>query len=121
MKKYLISGAIIGGLCVYFFMALVVLPQEYLSHKIIEPQPTQAVILSNDEITLGESFTIEIEIENKNESGVYRIEAPSLQINLIIRVTNGQKVFSGCFFFSIQDSHSTIKAILTLLSFVGKA
>jgi len=67
MKKYLISGAIIGGLCVYFFMTLVVLPQEYLSHKIIEPQPTQAVTLSNDEITLGESFIIEIEIENKND------------------------------------------------------
>ena len=67
MKKYLISGAIIGGLCIYFFMALVVLPQEYLSHKIIEPQPIQSVTLSNDEITLGESFTIEIEIENKND------------------------------------------------------
>ena len=67
MKKYLISGAIIGGLCVYFFMTLVVLPQEYLSHKIIEPQPIQSVTLSNDEITLGEYFTIEIEIENKND------------------------------------------------------
>ena len=66
MKKYLISGAIIGGLCVYFFMTLVVLPQEYLSHKIIEPQPTQAVTLSNDEITLGVFFIIEIEIENKH-------------------------------------------------------
>lgn len=67
MKKYLISGAIIGGLCVYFFMTLVVLPQEYLSHKVIEPQPTQTVTLLNDEITLGVSFIIEIEIKNKHD------------------------------------------------------
>jgi len=82
MKKYLISAAIIGGLCIYFFMALVVLPQEYLSHKVIEPQPTQDVTLSNDEITLGESFIIEIEIENKNDVSdilVTSVAFPGLQ------------------------------------------
>ena len=67
VKKGIISGAIIVALFVYFFMTLVILPQEYLSHKIIEPQPTHTVTLSNDEISLGESFKIEIEIENKND------------------------------------------------------
>ena len=67
MQKFLISGAIIAGLFVYFFMTLVIFPQEYLSHSVIEPQPTQTVTLSADEISLGESFAIEIEIENKND------------------------------------------------------
>lgn len=67
MKKFLISGAIISGLFVYFFMTLVIFPQEYLSYSVIEPQPIQAVALSNDEISLGESFEIEIEIESKND------------------------------------------------------
>ena len=67
MIKYIISGAIIAALFVYFFMGLVIFPQEYLSHKVIEPQPIHTVILSDDQISLGESFKLEIQIENKND------------------------------------------------------
>lgn len=81
-KKFLISGAIIAGLFVYFFMTLVIFPQEYLSHKVIEPQPTQTVILSTNEISLGESFEIEIQIENKNDVAdilITSVSFPGLQ------------------------------------------
>lgn len=67
MKKFLISGAIIAVLFVYFFMTLVIFPQEYLSHKVIEPQPIQTVTLSVNDISLGESFKISIDTENKND------------------------------------------------------
>ena len=67
MKKFLISGVMITVLFVYFFTTLVIFPQEYLSHNVIEPQPTQNVTLSVDDISLGESFQISIETENKND------------------------------------------------------
>ena len=67
MKKFLISGAIIAVLFVYFFTTLIFFPQEYLSHKVTEPQPIQNITLSDDDISLGESFQISIETENKND------------------------------------------------------
>ena len=48
-------------------MTLVILPEEYRSHKVIEPQPTHSVSVSTDEITLGESFTVEINMNNGND------------------------------------------------------
>ncbi len=67
MKKGIIIGGIITALFVYFFMTLVIFPQEYLSHKVINPQPIHTVKLSDDKIILGKSFVIEIEVENKND------------------------------------------------------
>lgn len=67
MKKFVILGAISVGLVVYFFMGLVIFPQEYLSHDVIEPQPIHTVTISENEISLGKSFEIEIEVENKND------------------------------------------------------
>ena len=67
MKKFLISGAIIAGLFVYFFMTLVIFPQEFLSMGIIEPQPIHLVSQSADQITLGDSFEIEIQVTNQND------------------------------------------------------
>lgn len=67
MRKFVISGGIIAGLFVYFMMTVVILPDEYLSHEIVEPQPIQSTTLSANEISLGESLEIQIEIENKND------------------------------------------------------
>lgn len=67
MKKILISGGIITALTVYFIMTLVIFPQEYLAHSIIEPQPTQEITIDSNEILLGESFQINIQIINKND------------------------------------------------------
>ena len=67
MRSYIIAGAICAVLFVYFFMTLVILPEEYRSHKIVEPQPIHSVIISENEIPLGESFKIEIEMTNQND------------------------------------------------------
>ena len=67
MRIYLIAGTLAVVLFVYFFMTLVILPEEYRSHKIVEPQPIHSVIISEDEISLGESFKIEIEMKNQND------------------------------------------------------
>ena len=67
MKVYVIVGALSVILFVYFFMTLVILPEEYRSHKVIQPQPIHTVTISDDEITLGESFKIEIEMTNQND------------------------------------------------------
>lgn len=67
MKNAVILGGIIVALFVYFFMTLVIFPQEYLSHEVINPQPTHTVKLSDDKIMLGKSFVIQIDVENKND------------------------------------------------------
>lgn len=82
MKKFIIFGTISVGLFFYFFLGLVIFPQEFLTHEIIEPQPIQYVTFSNDEITLGESFEIEIEVKNKNDFAdilITSIAFPNLQ------------------------------------------
>lgn len=48
-------------------MTLVILPEEYRSHKVIAPQPIHSVDISADEITLGESFTVEVNMNNRND------------------------------------------------------
>ena len=67
MKIYVITGAVAAVLFVYFFMTLVILPEEYRSHKIVEPQPIHYTSVSESEITLGDSFKIEIEMQNQND------------------------------------------------------
>ena len=67
MKLYVLVVTLAVILFVYFFMTLVIFPEEYRSHKVIQPQPIHSVQISDDEITLGESFKIEIEMTNQND------------------------------------------------------
>lgn len=67
LKKIIISVGMVVALAVYFLMILVIFPQEYLSQSIIEPQPTQEIRIDFDEISLGESFQIKVQIINKND------------------------------------------------------
>ena len=67
MKKIFISIVLIIALLVYFLLTLVIFPQEYLSHNIIEPQPSQEVTIDSNEISLGDSFQIKVQIFNKND------------------------------------------------------
>jgi len=57
----------IAALLVYFTMTLVIFPQEFLSQGIIEPQPIQEITINSDEISLGESFQIKVQIKNEND------------------------------------------------------
>ena len=83
MKKILISGSIIAALIVYFIMTLVIFPQEFLAQNTIEPQPTQEITIDSNEISLGESFQIEIQIINKNDISdilITSVGFPTLQV-----------------------------------------
>ncbi len=57
----------VAAIVVYFIMTLVIFPQEFLSKSTIEPQPTQEITIDSDEISLGESFQIRVQIINKND------------------------------------------------------
>ena len=65
--KIVILGVLATILIVYFLMTLVIFPDEYRSHKVIEPKPIHTASISSNEITLGESFKIEIEMINQND------------------------------------------------------
>jgi len=67
VKKQIISAGIVAALVVYFSMTLVVFPQEFASKTPIEPQPTHSISLTDEQIKLGQSFHIEIQIENQND------------------------------------------------------
>ena len=67
LKKIFIFGGIISALFVYFLMTLVIFPQDYLSQTVIEPQPSHEISIDSNEISLGESFQIEVQIINKND------------------------------------------------------
>ncbi len=72
----------VTALVVYFIMTLVIFPQEYLSQTVIEPQPTQEITIDFDEISLGESFLIKMQIINKNDISdilITSVGFPSLQ------------------------------------------
>ncbi len=92
MKKGVIFGGVVVALSVYFFMALVIYPDEYLSHAVIEPQPIQSTSISTNEITLGESFDIQINIENKNDVAdilITSIAFPNLEeIGEIVKIVS---------------------------------
>ena len=53
----------------YFVLTVFVLPPEYLSNEQFVPQPYFDVILSESEISLGESFRFDLISENKGDYG----------------------------------------------------
>lgn len=92
VNKVIILGGIIVALFVYFFMTLVIFPQEYLSHQVINPQPTHTIKLSDDKIILGKSFVIEIDVENKND--VADILITSVAFPKLQKIGNETKIIS---------------------------
>jgi hypothetical protein len=82
MKK-LFTFSIIGfSLIVYFSLAVFVLPEKYLSNEQLTPQPYFEVEVSNSEISLGESFRLNIVSENRGDYGDIHIVStafPDLQ------------------------------------------
>ena len=69
MKKIL-AGALIGfSLTVYFALTVFILPEQYMSNEKLISEPQFEVEISHDEISLGESFRVEIATENNGEYG----------------------------------------------------
>ena len=68
MIKFLVPIVVIS-LVVYFTLAVFVLPEAYLSNEQLTPQPIIQVSLSDDEISIGDSFRIDVVSENKGDYG----------------------------------------------------
>lgn len=92
MNKVVILGGIIIALFAYFLMTLVIYPQEFLSQNVINPQPIHTVKLSDDKITLGKSFEIEIYVENRND--VADILITSVAFPKLQKIGNETKIIS---------------------------
>ncbi len=67
MKKIIIMSLIVFSILIYFVIDLAVLPEKFITKKQLEPKPILSVLLSNQEIKIGQSFTIEIISKNKGD------------------------------------------------------
>ena len=64
MNKFLIYLTAFVILSLYFILTIFVLPSEFLMTEQLVPQPTFQAILSDSEISLGDSFRLDIISEN---------------------------------------------------------
>jgi len=64
MKPMIIGVGIAIALGIYFVLGLYVLPEQFLSRPLAEPEATLMVHLSDSEISLGSSFQVDMVSEN---------------------------------------------------------
>ena len=69
MIKILASIVIGVSLTAYFALTILILPEQYMSNEILISQPQFEVQISHNDISLGESFRLEITTENNGEYG----------------------------------------------------
>lgn len=69
MIKILASIGIGVSLTAYFALTILILPEQYMSNEILISQPQFEVQISHNDISLGESFRLEITTENNGEYG----------------------------------------------------
>ena len=69
MKKILAITLIGFSLTAYFALTVLILPEQYMSNEKLISQPQFEVEVSHEEISLGESFRVEITTENNGEYG----------------------------------------------------
>ena len=69
MKHFIIYSLVFVSISSYFILTVFILPPNYLSNDQLIPQPYNETALSDSEISLGESFSIEVISENIGEYG----------------------------------------------------
>lgn len=69
MKKFVFIPIIVVLLSIYFSLTVLILPEQYLSKEQFTPIPYLEVTLSDSEISLGESFRMDVLSENKGDYG----------------------------------------------------
>jgi hypothetical protein len=77
MRKILIYSIIGIFIIVYFSLTIFILPEKYLSNEQLVPQPYFEVILSDSDISLGESFRLSVVSENRGDYGDIHILSTS--------------------------------------------
>ena len=69
MKKLFLSVVVVFSIFIYFILTVFILPVQFLSNEQLIPQPYLEVSLSESEISLGESFRLDIVSENRGDYG----------------------------------------------------
>jgi len=69
VKKLLVATLIVFSLTAYFGLTVFILPEQYMSHEKLISQPHFDAKISDREISLGESFRLDIVTENRGEYG----------------------------------------------------
>jgi len=67
VKKFLIYFSAFVILSLYFILTVFILPSEFLITEQLVPEPTFQTILSDSEITLGDSFRLDIVSVNNGD------------------------------------------------------
>jgi hypothetical protein len=89
VKKFLIYTIIGFSIIIYFTLTVFVLPEQYLSNERLNPQPYFEVELSESEISLGESFRVNIVSENRGDYGdIHIVSAAFPDLNEIGEVVD---------------------------------
>lgn len=92
MKLFVLIPIILISLSIYFVFTLDVLPEKYLNKKQLEPSPYFETQLSNSQIKLGDSFTVQINSENVGDYGdiyIISVAFPTIEkIDDIVRITH---------------------------------
>ena len=91
MKKIAIAGIITLFLSIYFSLTLFVLPEQYMSNDILVSVPQFEVTISEENISLGESFTIDIITSNSGDYGDIHVLSTSfpnvIEIDKEVQIT----------------------------------
>jgi hypothetical protein len=69
VKKLLVAILVVFSLTAYFGLTVFILPEQYMSHEKLISQPHFDAKISDREISLGESFRLDIVTENRGEYG----------------------------------------------------
>ena len=90
MKKLLLSALIGVSLTAYFSLTIFILPEQYMSNEKLISQPYFEVKISDKNILLGESFTVDITTTNSREYGDIHILSTSfpdlLEIDNVVKI-----------------------------------
>ncbi|WP_316505707.1 hypothetical protein [Nitrosopumilus sp.] len=90
MKKLFVYSAVSISILIYFVLTVSVLPQNFLSNEQFVPQPYLEATLSESQIFLGDSFTLDIISGNKGDYGdihIVSVAFPDLtEINDVVEI-----------------------------------
>ena len=90
MKKLLVIPLIAFSLIVYFGLTVFILPEQYMSNEKLISQPYFEAKLSDDDISLGESFRIDIITQNRGDYGDIHILSTAfpdlIEIDNIVKI-----------------------------------
>ena len=90
MKKLLFCVSTGFFIALYFILTLFILPEQFLSTEQLVPQPYLKVDLSDSDVSLGDSFRLDIVSENRGDYGdihIVSVAFPDLvEIDQVVKI-----------------------------------